>query len=62
VERIREFSDAPILPRGRPIDFDGALHIESFMRALVVKDMNKGIELGLLLKEVGTGWPGSFHF
>ena len=42
VERIREFSNAPILPRGRPIDFDGALHIESPMRALVVKDMDEG--------------------
>jgi hypothetical protein len=35
VEKIGEFSDALIGPRGRPIDFDGALHIESFMRALV---------------------------
>lgn len=31
------------------------------MRALVVKLVNEDIELGLLLKEVGTGRPGSFH-
>src|SRR6267142_1671787 len=61
VERIGEFSEAPILPRGSLINFAGVLHIESFMRALVVKHLNEGIELGLLLKEVGTGWPGSFH-
>jgi hypothetical protein len=32
------------------------------MRALVVELTNEGIELSLLLKEVGTGGPGSFHF
>jgi len=31
------------------------------MRALVVKHLNEGIELGLLLKEVGTGRPRSVH-
>ncbi len=31
------------------------------MRALVVKLVNEDVELGLLLKEVGAGWPGSFH-
>ena len=54
-------SDATIWPRGRFIDIGGVFHIESFMRALVVKFKNEGIELGLLLKEVGTGRPGSFH-
>ena len=61
MERVGELSDAPIWPRRRLIDFDGALHIESLMRALVVKHMNESIELGLLLKEVGTGRPGSVH-
>ena len=61
VERIGEFSDSAIWPRGRLIDFDRALHIESLMRALVVKLVNEDIELGLLLKEVGAGGPGSFH-
>ena len=51
MERIVEFSDALIGPRGRFIDFDGALHIESLVRALVVKLVNEDIELGLLLKE-----------
>jgi hypothetical protein len=61
VERIGEFSDAAIWSRGRLIDVSGELHIESFMRAVVVKLMNEGVELGLLLKEVGTGRPGSLH-
>ena len=61
VKRIREFSDAPIWPRGSLINFARAFHIESLMRALVVKHLNESIELGLLLKEVGTGGPGSFH-
>jgi hypothetical protein len=59
VERIGEFSDAPIGPRGRFINVGGILHTESLMRALVVKLMNEGIELGLLLKEVGTGRPAA---
>ena len=32
------------------------------MRALVVELLNENIELRLLLKEVGTCGPGSFHF
>jgi hypothetical protein len=31
------------------------------MRALVVKLVNEGIKLGLLLKEVETGRPSSFY-
>ena len=62
VERIGEFCDAAIRPRRRYVDVGGVLHIESFMGALVVEFMNEGIELSLLLKEVGTGGPGSFDF
>ncbi len=62
VERIREFSDAALWSRGKLIDVGGELHIESFMGALVVELMNEGIELGLLLKEVGSGGTGGFHF
>ena len=42
-------------------DVGGELHIESFMRAVVVKLMNEGVELGLLLKKVRTGRAGSLH-
>ena len=62
VKRIGEFSDAAIRPRGRFVDVGGVLHIESFMGAFVVEFINEGIELSLLLKEVGTGRAGSFDF
>jgi len=62
VERIGELSDAAVSSRGRLIDVGGKLHIESFMGALVVELMNEGIELGLLLKEVGSGGTGGFDF
>ena len=62
VERIGEFSYAPLLPRGSLINFARALHIESFMRTLVVKLANESVELSLLLKEVRTGRPRSFDF
>src|SRR6202011_1895933 len=62
VEGVRKFSDAAIGPRGGFIDIGGALHIESFMRTLVVKLANESVDLGLLLKEVGTGRACSFDF
>jgi len=61
VERKGEFSDAAIGSRGL-IDVGGELHSESLMRAVVVKLMNEGVEFSLSRKEVGAGWPGSFHF
>jgi hypothetical protein len=57
VERIGEFSDATIRPRGSFVDVGGVLHSESFMRTLVVKLTHEGIELGLLLK-VRASLPG----
>ena len=44
VERIGEFSDAAILPRGSLIDFAGAPHSESLMWALVVENIAKVIQ------------------
>jgi len=62
VEGIRKFSDAAIGPCGGFIDVGGALHSKSFVRTFVVKLANESVELGLLLKEVGTGWASSFDF
>ena len=61
MERVGEFSDAAIGSCGGLIDVGRAVDIESFVRALVVKFMNEGVELCLLLKEVRTGRPGSLH-
>jgi len=60
MERIREFREAAILSRGRLINVGGALHSKSFVRPFVVKLGNESVELGLLLKEVGTGRAFSF--
>src|ERR1700722_7817550 len=62
VEGIRKFSDAAIGAGGGGIGVGRAFHIQSFMRTLVVKLANESVELGLLLKKVGTGWPRSFDF
>jgi len=40
------------------IDFGGALHIQSFMRTLLVEDLHELVEAGLLLEEVGGGRLG----
>ena len=58
---LRELSDAAVRSRGGLIDVCGALHLESFMRTLVVELVKESVELRLLLKEVRTGRPRSFH-
>jgi hypothetical protein len=62
VEGIGEFSYAAIGSRGGLVCLGRVLHTESFMGALVVELVNEGLELGLLLKEVGAGRPGSLYF
>lgn len=44
------------------IDFRGALHIQSFMRTLLVEDLHELVEAGLLLEEVGGGRLGGLFF
>jgi hypothetical protein len=52
VEGTRKFSEAAIGAGGGCIDVGRASHVESLMRALVVKLANESVELGLLLKKV----------
>ena len=42
------------------IDLGRALHVQSFVRALVVEDFHEVVEAGLLLKKVAGGRPGGF--
>jgi hypothetical protein len=58
---VPEFSDAAIGPCGGLVDIGGIFHLKSFMGALVVKRLNKSVELALLLKEIRTGWPRGLH-
>src|SRR5262249_43701433 len=44
------------------IDLRRTFHIQSFVRALVVEDLNEFVEAGLLLQEVGSGRLGGFFF
>jgi len=46
--------------RGRLVDLGRTFHIQSFVRALVVEDLNKFVEAGLLLQEVGGRRLGGF--
>jgi hypothetical protein len=62
VEGVRKFSDAAIGAGGGCLDVGRASHSESFMRTLVVKLANESVELGLLLKRVGTSQSRSFDF
>jgi len=44
------------------IDFGRAFHVQGFVTTLLVEDLDKGIELGLLLKEIQCGRFGGFLF
>src|SRR6185312_896199 len=62
MERVEEFLNALIRAAGRRVDLGRTLHVESFVRSFVVKLLEEGIELGLLLKQVGAGWASGFFF
>ena len=52
VEGIVDIRQALIGAGGGLIDLGRTLHAQGFVRALVVEDVDKVIELGLLLQEV----------
>src|ERR1700734_297217 len=52
VEGIVDVRQAGVAARGRLVDLCGTLHVQRFVRAFVVEDLDEVIELGLLLKEV----------
>ena len=52
VEGIVDVRQAGVGSRGRLVDLRGTLHVQGFMRAFVVENLDEVIELGLLLKKV----------
>ena len=58
VERVVRFRDASIRTRGSRVDLGRAFHGESFMGSLVIEFLQAGVELGLLLQEVGARRAG----
>ena len=60
VEGIVDVGQSGVGTRGRLVDLGRAFHVQSFVRAFVVEDLDKVIEAGLLLQEVGGGRLGSF--
>src|SRR5579884_632958 len=60
VERIARFWDAIVLPRGRSVNLSWILHLQSFMRTLVVKLFDKSVEPSLLLQKVSARRSGRF--
>ena len=62
VEGIIDIGQAGVRARRRLVDFRGTLHIQSFMRTLLVEDQHELVEAGLLLQEVGGGRLSGFFF
>jgi hypothetical protein len=52
VERIIDIRQSLVGASRGLIDLGRALHVESFVRTLLVEDLDEVIELGLLLQEV----------
>ena len=44
----------------RVVDFRRTLHVQRFVRAFVVEDVDKFVKAGLLLQEVARGRLGGF--
>jgi hypothetical protein len=53
VERIVDVGQAGIGPRRRLVAFPRAFHVQSFVGAFVVEDLDKFVEARLLLKKIG---------
>ena len=60
VEGIVDVRQSGVGTRGRLIDLGRAFHVQGFVRTFVVEDLDKVVEAGLLLKEVGGGRLGGF--
>jgi len=61
-ERVVRFGDAAIGAEGRRVDLGGAFDGESFMRPFLIELLQEGVELGLLLQDVGTRRTSGFLF
>jgi len=62
VERVDEFLNALVRASGRRVDLRRTFHVQSFVRTFVVELLKEGVELGLLLQEIGAGWARGFFF
>ena len=60
VEWIVDVRQSLVAARGRLIDLGWALHVQGFVWALVVEDLDEFVEPGLLLQEVSTCRLGGF--
>jgi hypothetical protein len=60
VQRIVDVRQSGVGAVGGLIDFDRAFHGERFVRTLVVEDIDKLVEAGLLLQEIAGGGFRSF--
>ncbi len=62
VEGIVDIGQASVRARRRLIEFRGTSDLQSFVRTLLVEYLDKLVEAGLLLQEVGGGGFGGLFF
>ena len=60
VERIVEVRQSGVHALGRLVDLRRALHVQGFVRTLVVEDLDELVEPSLLLQKVSTRGLGGF--
>jgi len=62
MERIVEIRQARVGTWRRVVDVCRTFHVQRFVWALVIEDVEKCVKARLLLKEVGGGGLGGFFF
>ena len=60
VERIIDIRQSGVGTRGRLVDLGRTFHVQSFVRTLLVEDLDKFVKAGLLLKEIRDHRLGGF--
>ena len=62
VEGIVDVRQAGVGTRGRLVDLGRTFHVQRFVRAFVVEDLDELVEAGLLLQEIWSRRFGGFFF
>jgi hypothetical protein len=62
VKWVMRFWNASIRTGRSRVNLGRAFHVQGFMGSFVIEFLEEGVELGLLLQDVGARWASGFFF